>query len=552
MIEAVDHSKCRGCRICVDFCPMDVLRLDTYVENLAPCQSKCPAGTDIRGYMYQINLSNFEEAARIISESLPMPAITGRVCPHPCESGCARQEVDEPVNIRSIERLVGDYQLKQKIRAFPRLHTSRIAIVGSGPAGLTAADELTSKGYPVTVFESQSSPGGMLRYGIPEYRLPKKVLQAQIKHLERMGIEFQTGVAIGKDLTLEEIWNMGFKAILVATGAHNSLKLGIPGEYSSDILPGLAFLKEVNSGKAVETGKRVLVIGGGNVAVDSARTALRSGAKDVRIIYRRSQGEMPAHAEGIAAAESEGIKLEFFASPARIISGDSGVKGIEFVRIKSGTPKSNGKAELIPEKGSEFMVEADTIITAIGETPDTDLLSFKDGSGIFAAGDAVTGPSSVIETIASGKKAAVDIERYLTGAGPANKAGQKSVVANPPKERIEKVPRLESSALSAEKSKSSFLEVKPGFSEDMVWKEAARCMTCGSKAYIAYLASCMTCYNCELNCPDKAVDVNPLRKIEPVLIQYPEDPTNYHTLYTLKNKGVHKWEKAGDITMEGN
>ena len=268
------------------------------------------------------------------------------------------------------------------------MHTSQVAIIGSGPAGLSAARELVKKGYPVTVFKSQPLPGGMLRYGIPEYRLPRKVLEAQINHLERMGIEFQTGVTIGKDLTLDEIKNKGFKAILVATGASNSLKLGLSGEDSTNILSGLALLKEVNSGKAMNIGKRVVVIGGGNAAVDSARTALRLGAQEVKIIYRRSREEMPAYAEGIGAAESEGIKLEFWASPIRMITLDNRVKSIEFIRVKSGMAKSNGKAELIPIKGSEYRVEVDTVITALGEIPDTSLLSFKDGSGIFAGGDA--------------------------------------------------------------------------------------------------------------------------------------------------------------------
>lgn len=544
MIEVIDESKCRGCRICVDYCPMDVLRLDTSCDELAPCQSKCPAGTDIRGYLYQLNQGNPEETIRVISDDLPFPAITGRVCPHPCESKCARQEVDEAVNICSIERFIGDAGLKQKVKPYPRLHTSRVAIAGSGPAGLSAAYGLVKKGYPVTVFEAELLPGGMLRYGIPAYRLPRKVLDNQIKFLEKLGIEFQVGVTIGKDVSLNELKNRGFKAILVATGAQNSLKLGIPGEGSKDTYSGLAFLKALNSGEKIDIGKRVIVVGGGNVAVDSARTAIRAGAGEVKIFYRRSRDEMPAYAEGVAAAEDEGIKVEYFASPTRITSDGTKLTGVEFIKVQSNSSKSNGKSEPKPIGGSEFIVNVDTVILAIGETQDTSLLSSQDTSGVFAGGDVITGPSSVIEAIASGKKAALAIERYLTGVeARVEGVDSKTIVTNPPKERMEKIARLESPALSVEQRLKNFLEVKTGFSEDMTLKEAARCMTCGSKAYIAYLSSCMTCYNCELNCPDKAVNVNPLRKIEPVLIQHPGDKTNFHTLYTLKNKGVPERKK---------
>lgn len=559
MIADVDSTKCTGCRICVDYCPMDVLRLDTFREEIPSCQAGCPAGVDMRGYIYRLNQGDFAGAIKLLREALPLPAITGHVCFHPCETVCARREVDEAVNINSLERFIADYWLKEQAEPIPRLHVGKVAIVGSGPAGLAAAHDLVKAGYPVTVFESMPALGGMLRFGIPEYRLPRDILEAQINYIRDMGVKFQTGVTVGKDVTIDELKDRGYRAIFMAVGAHKSLKLGIPGDDLESVYPGLDFLGNVNTGEKVKVGKKVAIVGGGNVAIDAARTALRVGAKDVLIVYRRSGQEMPAYKEGVEEAESEGVKISYLTAPVRILGKNGKIEGMECTRMKLGKPDASGRRSQIPVAGSRFVIEADMIIPAIGEAPDLASLADRDKlsvtpagtlkvdmrtlstgvPGVFAGGDAVNGPTSVVEAIASGKKAAISIERYLkdvdlqTGREPRIKKVEK-----PPKEGMEKVIRQATPLLPAEQRNRNFREIKIGFSEEMALAEAQRCMTCGSRAYIAYLESCMTCYNCELGCPYEAVDVNPFRKIMPPLIVHPGDNTRYDMLYTSRAKGA--------------
>jgi NADPH-dependent glutamate synthase beta subunit-like oxidoreductase len=539
MITEVYESKCTGCGNCFNLCPLDVLRLDTHREEAPACQTACPAGVDMRGYIYLLKLGKIEEAAALMRDTLPLPAVTGRVCFHPCETECFRKDVDEATNIISLERYVADYMLNEKAKPAPRLHTARVAVAGSGPAGLSAAYFLVRMGYPVTVFESMPELGGMLRYGIPEYRLPRKVLDKQIQYIRNLGVEFKTGVAIGNSLTVEDLKDQGYKAVLLAFGAWQSMKLNIPGEQLTGVTYGLEFLKDVNAGKKAAKGKRVVVIGGGNVAVDATRAAIRTGAKEVSLLYRRSRQEMPANGEEIAAAEAEGVKIIYLAYPIRIL-GSVKAEGLECQKMELGERGADGRRKPVAVKNSEYSVLADQVIVATGEAPE--LAHWAEGKlavtskgmlqadaaspmtslpRVFAAGDVVSGPSSVVEAIASGKKAANAIDLTLKGQ-EVKPTGQPKKVENPPGEGMEKRPRQSAPVLPVADRVKGFSEIKAALNEKQAAMEAERCMTCGSKAYIAYPEDCMTCYTCELKCPYSALYVHPFKEILPCAIEYPE------------------------------
>lgn len=542
MITEIDSTKCTGCRICVEFCPMDVLRLDMFREEPPPCQAYCPAYVNIRGYLYLLNQGDFNGAMKLLRETLPLPAITGRVCYHPCELECARKEVDEAVSISALERFLADYWLKEKATPLPRLHVARVAIVGSGPAGLAAAYDLIRMGYQVTIFESMTLPGGMLRYGIPEYRLPRNILDAQIAYIKDMGVEFKLGVTVGRDLTLEELKDMGYKAICIAVGTHWDIKLDIHGADLNGVYYGLDFLKNVNMGRKVKAGQKMVVIGGGNVAVDTARTALRLGAQEAIIIYRRSKEEMPAHRGEIEAAENEGVRISYLTAPTSICGKGGTVESIECIKMELDKPDVSGRRSVVPVQGSEFSINTDMVVSAIGEAVDAGFWFDKCGlsiasegklkvdqeslttdvPGVFAGGDAVSGPTSVIEAIASGKRVAISIDGYLRGVElKARKEDEVRVVEKLPGKGIEVWGRQMTQLLPIDQRSRNFSEVRLGFSEEAALREACRCLSCGSKAYIAYPQSCMTCYNCELACPSEAVNVGPFRKVMPDLIRYP-------------------------------
>jgi NADPH-dependent glutamate synthase beta subunit-like oxidoreductase/CO/xanthine dehydrogenase FAD-binding subunit len=458
-----------------------------------PCSSNCPAHTNIPSFLSRISNGNLMEAARILLDFNPIPAITGRVCPIFCEPECYRREFDEPVAIRCIERSLGDTILERMTEIFkpPETRSGRsIAIVGSGPAGLAAAYYLRRSGHQVTVFERLPEAGGMLLYSIPPYRLPKDVVRKQIQALKGMGIKFEVGVNVGKDVTLAKLMGR-FDAVFLASGAWKERSLGIKGEKVA--LSGLEFLNRVNAGAREIPGKKVAVIGGGNVAMDVARTLLRLGAEPV-VIYRRSQAEMPAFRDEVKKAEEEGIEFEFLALPTEA-SEANGKITLKCVRVRLGSPDASGRPKPIPIKGSDFIATFDAIIRAVGEEPDISLLpaGFRRkalkaspsahllGKNLFAGGDFITGPSTVVQAVASGREAADLIERSFKESQPSAKAGRTEPTFR--SASLETAPRVRIPELPvSERVRGVDVEDTPGLSLSEIETEASRCFNCGCLA----------------------------------------------------------------------
>lgn len=372
-------------------------------------------------------LRGFEEAVELIQSEVPLPTICCYVCFHP-----ERGRVNKPLVLTVLKRLVANCE-HEEVALMHKAREQKIAVIGSGPAGLTAAHELVKKGYLVTVFESLPKPGGMLRIGLPEHRLSKSVLDAEIEHLKNLGVEIRTKVTVGKDVTINELLREGYKAIFIAVGAHKCRKLRVEGEELRGIIQALDLLRQVNLGHNIELGNRVAVIGGGNVAMDVARIALQLGAKDVNVFCMESREEMPASPWEVKEVEDIGVKMSFSVAPKRILGKDGRVIAIEFIPVELRELEESGIRRLAPVEGLEFTVELDTVILAIGEVPDLSLLpndmEVAEGNtitvdldtletslpGVFAGGDVVSGPASVIEAVVAGKKAAVSIDRYLKG-----------------------------------------------------------------------------------------------------------------------------------------
>ncbi|MCL6451808.1 MAG: FAD-dependent oxidoreductase, partial [Acetobacteraceae bacterium] len=465
----VDPGKCTACGDCEKVCPVEVPNPfdqgmskrkaifrhfpqavpNTYQiekKGVAPCRSACPAGVNVQGYIALTRVGKYREAWALITRDMPFPAICGRVCPSPCESQCRRGLLDAPVAIRAIKRFLADVAspgpkdserdyLPERVRPHFRPPGSpgrKVAVVGSGPAGLSAAYYLAARGHSVTVLEKEPKPGGLLRYGIPAFRLPPEILDSEIDRLRRMGVEFRANTALGTDLTLDDLKRQGFAAVLLAVGAGRESTLGVPGEDLEGVRPAIAFLKQVSQGAPVQVGRRVAVIGGGNAAVDAARVARRLGADSVTIVYRRSTAEMPASPAEVRAAQEEGVSLITLANPVRFLSRGSQLAGVEFVRMEL-LPEldSTGRRRVRPIPGSEFTLEVDTAVVAIGQSADLAPLgpvaaaaaqggaprtlpvdqSYRTGvDGVFAAGDVVSGPATVVSALAQGRDAAFAID----------------------------------------------------------------------------------------------------------------------------------------------
>ena len=473
----------------------------------APCQRACPAGIDIPSYVALIGHGRYKEALELIREDNPFPWVCGLVCVHPCEIACRRGEVDRSISIRDLKGFAADSAAKtegygEKSVAPPR--EEKVAIIGSGPAGLTAAYYLAREGYAVTVFEAQSVPGGMLSLGIPEYRLPKTIVDREIESIKALGVEIKTNTPIGKDLTLDDLRSQDFSAFFFGIGAHKGFRLNIEGESDFDgVMDCISFLKKVNLSEEVELGQRVVVVGGGHSSIDTARTCIRLGAPEVSVVYRRSKDQMPAGDEEIQAAQEEGVNIHYLTVPKRVKGRDGKVTHLECIRAELGKKDESGRRRSVPVKDTEFELEANTIILAIGQGVDlgpiieareigiTPRSTFQvnpktlqtEMPDVFAGGDCVTGPASVIEAVAAGKKAARSIHRYLQGETietkiyhPAKRMKVEEIDVT--EEEQERLKRPDMPMLPVQERKTTFEKAEMGLTEEMAKNEAKRCLRC--------------------------------------------------------------------------
>ena len=533
MINSLDIEKCTGCGTCFKTCGLDVFRLDTDQPVLSPCMARCPAGVNVRSYNGLLQMGRIEEAAACLKERNPFPSVTGRVCPHQCEGECSRASVDRAVNINALEQYLGDRTLNTAPEAPAQRHIHRIAVVGSGPAGLSCAWYLAREGYPVRVFEAMPEPGGMLRYGIPAYRLPAAVLDAQLEQLRTLGVEFQCACRVGRggDCTIQDLYDLGYKAVFLAPGATKSRRPGIPGEELPGVLYGVEFLSAVRQNRQAALSGRVVVVGGGSVAMDVAVTARKLGAESVELFCLESEKEMPAFQEDIEEALHAGVVMHPGWGPVSVEGGDS-AKALVLRRCLS-VFDAEGRFAPTFNDADTHTCEASRIIFAIGQS--SDLAPFEGdvdvergrivadpetfGTSfwkIFAAGDAVTGPSSVIRAIAGGREAAVSIDRLMRGCHLHSERGEKRPLAeNLPGEGVLLSPRVERRKVEG----GAFEETRRGFDDVDALHESLRCLTCGAKARIQYRDDCMTCFFCELRCPSHAIDVHPFKERLPYTLE---------------------------------
>jgi len=539
----IDDSKCTACGDCESVCPVALpneydqgltARKATYKKypqaipgafaihkaDKAPCRLACPAGLNVQGYVQMVGQGKYKEALKIIMEDLPLPGVLGRICPHGCEDACRRCEVDEPVAIRELKRLAADQFDPREIEIeclAPR--EEKVAIIGSGPAGLSAAYHLARKGVLSTIFEALPEAGGMLRVGIPEHRLPRKILDQEIELITNLGVEIKTNTPLGPDLSVDDLFSRGYKAVYLAIGAHTGIELGIPEEKARGVRQGVDFLRELNlTGKAA-AGKKVAIIGGGNVAIDVARSAVRLGAEEVNIIYRRTHAEMPAWEEEIRAAEIEGARIEYLSAPQEVLSRDGEVVGLRCIRMELGEPDSSGRRRPIPIPGSEYEIEIDQLIPAIGQRPDLSALEDIAGlefsrwgtievdpvtyatnrDGIFSGGDVQTGPWVAIGAVAAGREAAESIVRYLDGQDMAEgrePISNENPIYRPIPEDESVKARAEMLELPVDGRKGNFDEVDLGYDGETGQSEAHRCLNCGY---------CCECFQCVEACGAGAV-----------------------------------------------
>jgi len=483
-----------------------------YESKTSPCITGCTAGENIQGYIALAQKRKYEEAVRLIWEKNPFPAVCGRVCYHPCMEKCARKDYDEALFIPAVERFLGDYAIEKGITEERKKPTEkhRIAVVGGGPSGLTCAYFLAKKGYGVTVFEKRNMLGGVLRYGIPKYRLPKEVLDAEIDRILSLGIEAKTNTLVGKDVSVDALSE--YSAFFLGVGLQKSRSLGIDGEDAEGVMPGLEFLAAVNEGRKVRLGGRVAVIGGGNTAMDVARSALRMGA-EVTVIYRRTEKEMPAIVDEVREAKEEGVKFRFLATPVEVLTEGGRMRGIKCQEMELGEPDESGRRRPVPKEGAFFTFEADNMLVAAGEVPDTEVFSplveIKNGlvvadeygrtsnEKVFAGGDIVTGAATVVDAVARGRSAAELIHAELSG-GEFEPATHKKVVAIADLNTayFHHQSRTRMRHIDKSELEGSFDEVNLGFTHEELSKELERCFSCGV---------CNGCDNCWVFCPDVAV-----------------------------------------------
>jgi len=499
-IVVVDREKCQESARCGI-----TLTNGSGQINVSACEVTCPAHVDVPGYIALISKGKFKEALDLMREKLPLPGVLGRVCSHPCESECKRGEVDKPLAIRDLKRFAYDAVADEKPVPLPRTKEQSVAIIGSGPAGLSVAYDLIRKGYKVTIFEALPVIGGMVVVGIPRYRLPTEVLNRDIEYLKGLGIEIKANTPIGKETTLDDLSRQGYDAIFIAVGAHNGRKLPIPGAEADNVLVGTSFLRDVNLGNNIKLGQRVLVLGGGGIAIDCARVALRLGAQKVEAACLESREQMPALDSDIAEAEREGIIIHPSRTFKQVVCQDGCATGVECLKLRWMEFDKDGKLHIDPIEGSEHVLSADTIIFAIGQSPDldtllagTDIEVTKRGTiavdpetlqtsrpGVFAGGDAVTGTAWVIDAIAAGQRAAFYIDHYLRGEVLGKGYIDILIKASDIKVEIPtdlvKEPRQEMPTLAVEQREDNFGEIALGYDGEKAITEAKRCMNCAGR-----------------------------------------------------------------------
>ena len=548
----INEETCTGCGECVKVCPVDIPSEfdeglgtrkaiyrpfpqsvpNTYTisrKGMPPCQATCSLHQNAQAYIKLIAGGRFEEALEVILRDNPLPAICGRVCSHPCMSMCSRNKVDDAINVPALKRFVtdhiGQFSLPKPDPAIQR--KEKVAIVGSGPSGLMCAYELRHRGYQVQIYEANQMPGGMLWMGIPAFRLPRHILNEEISRIEETGVNIKLNTKIGRDISLKQLKEK-YQAVYLAIGCGKERSLNIPNEILNGIWGGIDFLKRVNSGEKVKLGKKVLVIGGGNSAIDAARTALRTDAKEVTIVYRRGRNEMPADELEIREAEKEGIRIYFNAMPRQFM-GSTHVAGLECIRTRLGHPDESGRRRPVPVPGSEFILPCDAVIVTIGQMPELETLKDRLGltvtqwdtfaadpvtletniEGIFAGGDCVSGPDVVVNAMFAGRKAAISIDRYLKSEdisegreleGPFEPSFEFDTEGIPVKWRVE-IPAIEI------ERRKSFDEVHQGYTEEMAIEEANRCLAC---------AGCCDCELCVNACEAKAIDYHQKDEIKEI------------------------------------
>ncbi|MGB6063502.1 MAG: NAD(P)-binding protein [Desulfomonilaceae bacterium] len=543
----IDVDKCKNCGDCAVACPVTLP--DEYNERLserkavyrlfpqtipqafvidkgdrAPCVAECPAGINVQGYVQLVKQGKYQQAIELIMEKLPLPGVLGRVCPHPCEGACRRGLKDSPVSIRNLKRVAAD---NVDYKDLPRPEISpkegKVAVVGSGPAGLSAAYYLALEGYACTIFESAPVLGGMLRLGIPKYRLPREVLDAEIQYILSYGIEVRTNTSLGKDISLDEL-RAQFNAVYLAIGCHKGSRMDIAGEDSPGVVQAVSFLRDAELNQEVKVGRSVAVIGGGNAALDAARTSLRLGAEQVSILYRRTRAEMPAWEEEIEAALEENIKINFLVAPVEVLHENGSIKGLKCIKMQLGEPDRSGRRRPVPIQGSEFVFQTDMVISAIGQQIDSEFWDRMTGlnssarntikadpltyetnvEGVFAGGDAASGPATVVEAVGAGREAAISICRFLAGqdvrAGRTSRKEKKQQARDfvyPPIPKMPEQLRMQPVYMQANDRVANFNEVESALSVEAATKEAERCLNCGL---------CSECMECVRACPAQAVN----------------------------------------------
>ena len=577
-LAKVDKNKCVACGQCVENCQTNALKLgqkcstvdpkisdayhsdkeipwdsksynvnyrtnrtDVMPSGTAPCKAACPAHIPVQGYLKLAGEGRYTEALELIKKENPFPAVCGRICNKPCEAACSRASIDDAVAIDDVKKFIAEKDLDAKTRFVPKLlnqigrkYEEKIAVIGAGPAGLSCAYYLAVKGYPVTVYEKEKELGGMLTLGIPSFRLEKDVIKAEIKVLKDLGVKFKTGVEVGKDITLDKLRKDGFKAIYLAVGASKGAKVGCPGDDLDGVFTGIDFLREVNLGNKPAIGKAVAVIGGGNVAIDVARAAVRLGAKTT-IVYRRDRDAMPAADDEIEEAIEEGVKFKFLAAPAEITGeGKAAELKVEIMELKDGKPVGTGEFEtmkvsaVISAIGQKIDLEGiEGINTGAKGTVLVDEYGRTNVEDVFAGGDLVTGPKFAIDAIAAGKEASISIHRYVH-PGQTQDLGRDHRDYKPLDVAtlginavgFDNAPRQKAAGAPAKEAKKSFKDLRGTLTEEQIKKEAARCLGCG--CVVVDEDMCIGCGICTTKC-----------KFDAIHLEKVMDHTSYSYMNTL-------------------